>query len=74
MNEELFSALVEVMKMSAPVREWQEYVAYYKKCEGAEKFLADAEATLTVHKKAFKAAGERFIKAFNKIYGEEATA
>ena len=74
MNEELFSALVEVMKTSAPVREWQEYVAYYKKCEGVEKFLADAEATLAVHKKSFKSAGERFIKAFNEIYGEDVTS
>ena len=74
MNEELFNAMVEVVKTSTPVREWQENVDYYKQFEGVEKFLAEAEATLAVHEKAFKSAGKRFIKAFKKIYGEEATS
>ena len=74
MNEELFDAMVEVMETSRPVRAWQRNVDHYKKFEGAEKFLADAEATLAVHKKSFKSAGERFIKAFNEIYGEDVTS
>ena len=74
MNEELRNALNEVVETSRAVREWQENVDYYKQFEGVEKFLADAEATLAVHKKSFKSAGERFIKAFNEIYGEDVTS
>lgn len=67
MNEELYQALLDIVKTVRPVRAWQETVDHHKRIEG-ENAPTYAKERLAQVAEPFKAACERFITAYNALY------
>ena len=72
MSKELFKALGEIVLTSRTVRHYQDLVSHYEQFNDTDtQSYADAQEGLAKYTEPFKAACEKFIAEYRRIYNEE---